>query len=63
MRSSIPTGLASRGPQKPEWLNEIFPWPLRNAQVNGRRMSYIDEGPEDGAPVLMCPGNRDDEKP
>ena len=53
----VPTGIDARGPQKPEWLAEIFPWPLRNAIVNGRRMSYVDEGPADGPPVIMCPGN------
>jgi pimeloyl-ACP methyl ester carboxylesterase len=40
---------------KPEWLNGIFPYQQRSIVVNGRRMSYIDEG--GGRPVLLLSGN------
>jgi len=40
---------------KPSWLNQIFPYQQRSIVVNGRRMSYIDEG--SGPPVLLLSGN------
>jgi haloalkane dehalogenase len=40
---------------KPDWLNKIFSYEQRSAIVNGRRMSYIDEG--SGRPVLLLSGN------
>ena len=40
---------------KPDWLNKIFPYEQRLVIVNGRRMSYIDEG--SGRPVLLLSGN------
>lgn len=40
---------------KPSWLEPHFPWRQRSLTVNGRRMSYIDEG--EGRPVLLCSGN------
>ena len=40
---------------KPDWLEQIFPFKLRSLAVNGRRMSYIDEGA--GRPVLLLSGN------
>lgn len=42
---------------KPKWLEPLFPWEQRSLVVNGRRMSYIDEGPRDGRPVLLLSGN------
>lgn len=42
---------------KPKWLEPLFPWEQRSLIVNGRRMSYIDEGPRDGRPVLLLSGN------
>lgn len=42
---------------KPKWLEPLFPWEQRSLTVNGRRMSYIDEGPRDGRPVLLLSGN------
>ena len=44
-------------PPKPEWLAELFPWEQHSLVVNGRKMSYIDEGPRDGIPVLLLSGN------
>ncbi len=41
----------------PAWLNELFPWEQRALTVNGRRMSYIDVGPDEGRPVLLLSGN------
>ena len=43
--------------QKPRWLEALFPWEQKSLVVNGRRMSYIDEGPRDGKPVLLLSGN------
>src|SRR4029077_13345159 len=40
---------------KPDWLQKVFPYELRSAVVNGRRMSYVDEGA--GRPVLLLSGN------
>lgn len=46
------------GPQeKPSWLTPLFPWQQHRAIVNGRSMSYIDEGPAEGRPVLLLSGN------
>lgn len=42
---------------KPDWLKPMFPWPHHSAAVNGRRMAFIDEGPRDGRPVILCHGN------
>jgi pimeloyl-ACP methyl ester carboxylesterase len=42
---------------KPPWLVELFPWEQRSLMVNGRRMAYVDEGNEDGRPVLLLSGN------
>lgn len=42
---------------KPKWLEPLFPWEQRSLTVNGRRMSYIDEGPREGRPVLLLSGN------
>lgn len=42
---------------KPEWLKEIFPWPQHSLIVNGRMMSYLDEGDPQGRPVLLLSGN------
>lgn len=42
---------------KPEWLKEIFPWPQHSLIVNGRMMSYLDEGDPQGQPVLLLSGN------
>ncbi|MEO8025553.1 MAG: alpha/beta fold hydrolase [Bryobacteraceae bacterium] len=44
-------------PQKPDWLEPMFPWRQHSLIVNGRRMSYVDEGPRDGRPVILCSGN------
>lgn len=43
--------------QKPDWLKPLFPWEQHSVIVNGRRMSFIDEGPRGGRPVLLCSGN------
>ena len=32
-----------------------FPWERKSVPVNGRRMSYVDEG--SGRPVLLLSGN------
>lgn len=42
---------------KPAWLEPLFPWPQQHLVVNGRRMAYVDEGPNDGPPVLLLSGN------
>lgn len=44
-------------PEKPDWLKPMFPWPQALATVNGRRMAYVDEGPQDARPVLLLHGN------
>ena len=44
-------------PLKPDWLEPLFPWEQHSVAVNGRRMSYIDEGPRGGRPVILCSGN------
>ncbi|HEY1426678.1 MAG TPA: alpha/beta fold hydrolase [Caulobacteraceae bacterium] len=43
--------------RKPDWLQPLFPWPQRRLDVNGRQMSFIDEGPNDARPVLLLHGN------
>src|SRR5260221_402629 len=42
---------------KPAWLEKLYPYELRSATVNGRRMSYIDEGDRRARPVLLLSGN------
>jgi pimeloyl-ACP methyl ester carboxylesterase len=42
---------------KPPWLEPLFPWPQHSAIVNGRRMSYIDEGARSAPAVLLLSGN------
>jgi len=42
---------------KPDWLTSMFPWEQKSLIVNGRNMAYIDEGTEDGRPVLLLSGN------
>ncbi|HMD49143.1 MAG TPA: alpha/beta fold hydrolase [Bryobacteraceae bacterium] len=44
-------------PQKPAWLDRMFPWEQKSVLVNGRNMAYIDEGPPTGRPVLLLSGN------
>jgi pimeloyl-ACP methyl ester carboxylesterase len=42
---------------KPNWLEPLFPWTQHQIVVNGRNMSYIDEGDRAGRPVLLLSGN------
>jgi len=42
---------------KPDWLTKLFPFEQRSLVVNGRRMSYIDEGDPKARPVLLLSGN------
>jgi pimeloyl-ACP methyl ester carboxylesterase len=42
---------------KPAWLEPLFPWQQHRLVVNGRSMSYIDEGDRAGRPVLLLSGN------
>lgn len=42
---------------KPAWLEPLFPWAQHSIVVNGRRMSYIDEGDRGAPPVLLLSGN------
>ena len=42
---------------KPDWLEKLFPYEQHSLVVNGRRMSYIDEGDRGGRPVLLLSGN------
>lgn len=42
---------------KPDWLEKLFPYKQHSATVNGRRMSFIDEGDRGGRPVLLLSGN------
>ena len=44
-------------PEIPEWLHELYPFRTGTAIVNGCRMSFVDEGPTDAAPVLMLHGS------
>jgi haloalkane dehalogenase len=44
-------------PQTPDWLKPMFPWTQAFAEVNGRRMAYVDEGPRGARPVLLLHGN------
>lgn len=41
----------------PVWLHKLFPYERRSVVVNGRRMSYVDEGDRGGMPVLLLSGN------
>lgn len=43
--------------QLPEDIRRHYPYRSRFVRVNGRRMHYIDEGPQDAAPVLLLHGN------
>src|SRR5579862_967794 len=43
--------------RKPDWLARIFPHTQHSITVNGRRMSYVDEGDPHATPVLLLSGN------
>jgi pimeloyl-ACP methyl ester carboxylesterase len=43
--------------RKPGWLARIFPFTQHSIAVNGRRMSYLDEGDLHATPVLLLSGN------
>src|SRR5262245_23569463 len=42
---------------KPPWLQALFPWEHKALRVNGRTMTYLDEGPHEARPVLLLHGN------
>ena len=42
---------------KPDWLKPMYPWEQHAITVNGRTMSYLDEGDEQARPVLLLHGN------
>ncbi len=42
---------------KSKWVESVFPWQQLAAEVNGKMMAYIDEGPRDARPVVLCHGN------
>lgn len=42
---------------KPDWLKPLFPWEQKQLHLNGRVMSYIDEGAPSARPVLLLSGN------
>ncbi|HXQ11647.1 MAG TPA: alpha/beta fold hydrolase [Caulobacteraceae bacterium] len=44
-------------PERPDWLDSLYPWTQARLWVNGRRMAYLDEGPRTGRPVLLLHGN------
>jgi haloalkane dehalogenase len=44
-------------PNKPEWLEPLFPWEQKSVIVNGRNMAYVEDGPGNGRPVLLLSGN------
>lgn len=52
--SLIDEGLTA---QKPDWLQELYPWQQKWVDVNGRKMAYLDEGDRAGRPVLLLHGN------
>jgi len=47
------TTIADLGPE----IRLRYPYRSRFVQVNGRRMHYVDEGPDDATPVLLLHGN------
>jgi haloalkane dehalogenase len=42
---------------KSDWLTKLYPYEQRSLVVNGRRMSFIDEGDRKARPVLLLSGN------
>lgn len=42
---------------KPDWLKSLYPWQQRAIVVNGRTMTYLDEGDDQARPVLLLHGN------
>lgn len=38
-------------------IRDIYPFESHYAEINGRQMHYIDEGPRDGRPIIMVHGN------
>lgn len=44
-------------PPRPAWLEDIFPWEQKSVVVNGRNIAYVEDGPEQGRPVLLLSGN------
>jgi len=45
-------------PKIPEWLQNVYPFTRKVVQINGLKIHYVDEGPEDAQyTVLMLHGN------
>ncbi len=51
------SGVSSEVSELPAWLRELYPFRTRCLQVGAWRMSLVEEGPTDGAPVVMVHGN------
>jgi pimeloyl-ACP methyl ester carboxylesterase len=44
-------------PDLPEWLQEMYPFRTRYLEVDGFRLSFVDEGPPEAAPLVLLHGN------
>src|SRR5690242_8414459 len=49
--------MTSRFPEIPEWLHEAFPFQTRTLDVQGERISFVDEGPRDGICFVLVHGS------
>jgi haloalkane dehalogenase len=48
---------AESSPQIPAWLRKMYPFRTAGVQVEGGRMSYVDEGAPDAPPIVLLHGN------
>ncbi|MGH9557100.1 MAG: alpha/beta fold hydrolase, partial [Terriglobales bacterium] len=51
------SGSAEHAAQLPAWLRELYPFRTAGIQVDGGRMSYVDEGAPDAPPIVLLHGN------
>jgi haloalkane dehalogenase len=47
----------SRFPELPEWLREAYPFRTLASEISGQTMSFVDEGPRDGACFVLVHGS------
>ncbi len=60
--SSLPSQSHSPAPPQPatplpDWLRALYPFRTRTLEVDGRRMSFVDEGAPGAPPIVLLHGN------
>lgn len=50
-------GSGQQAPPLPQWLREMYPFQTRAIDLDGLRLSFVDEGPAGAPPVVLLHGN------